>query len=98
MAAAKSRNTRLPWWPDGASKRLRYIHTRSQAAGSQSRQDSGTTVCGSVTSANPLSSNSGRSLPADAGPNRHPVPNECEVIRLRGEPRASAPSRAGPRR
>jgi hypothetical protein len=98
MAAAKSRNTRLCSAPGGASKRLRYIHIRSHSDGSQSRQDSGTTVCGSVTSANPLSSNSGWLLPADAGPNRHPVPNGCEVIRLRGEPPASAPSRAGPRR
>ena len=88
----------MPWRPGGASKRLRYIHTRSQADGSQSRQDSGTTVCGSVTSAKPLSSNSGRSLPAEAGPKRQPVPNGCEVIRLRGRPPAFAASRAGPRR
>ena len=75
MAAPKSRNTLRPATSGGASKCLRYTHTRSQAAGSHSCQDSGATVCGSVTASNPLSSNPGRLLPSAAGPNRQPSPN-----------------------
>ena len=75
MAAPKSRNTLRPAASGGASKCLRYTHSRSHAAGSHSCQDSGATVCGSVTACSPLSSNPGRLLSAAAGPKSHPVPN-----------------------
>src|SRR5579859_4712531 len=75
MAAPKSRNTRMPLVPAGASKCLRYVQTCSQLAGSQFCQDSGATVCGRVTVANPLSSNPGKLLPADAAPKSHPALN-----------------------
>jgi hypothetical protein len=93
MAATKSTNTRLPAIAGSASKCFRYTHARSQADGSQSCQDSG------VTAAKALSSNPGRSLPAEAGPKRQPAPNERTITRAaRRGPPASAASRAGPRR
>ena len=75
MAAEKSRNTRIPSVPRGASKCLRCAHTRSQADGSQSCQDSRATVCGNVTGMKALSSKPGLPLPAEAGPNSQPVLN-----------------------
>jgi hypothetical protein len=75
MAAPMSRNTRLPWWPGGASKCRRYTQVRSQAAGSHSCQDSGVTVCGSVTAARALSSKPGCSQPAVYAPNSQPALN-----------------------
>jgi hypothetical protein len=71
----------MPAVPGGASKCFRYTHVRSQADGSQFRQDKGVTVCGKVTASRALSSNPGR-LPADPGeaPKSHPVPNENVVI------------------
>src|ERR1700722_10176337 len=80
MAAAKSKNPRLPPLPRGASKCLRYTHTRSQPDGSQFCQDKGATVCGSVTVAKALSSKPGRVLPADAGPKSQPVSNLKSLI------------------
>ncbi len=62
--------------PCGASKCLRYAHTCSQADGSQSCQDRGATVCGSVTGVNALSSKPGWLLSADAGPKSQPALNE----------------------
>src|SRR5580658_701827 len=91
MAAPKSRNTRMPAVPGGASKWLRYVHTCSQAAGSQFCQDSGATVCGRVTVTNALSSKPGRLLSADAGPNSQPALNGTVVP---AGPRAVVP--AGP--
>src|ERR1700722_1853008 len=77
MAAPKSRNTRMSLVPGGASKYLRYVHTCSQAAGSQFCQDRGATVCGRVTVTNALSSKPGRLLSADAGPNSQLASNEA---------------------
>src|SRR5579862_2243688 len=76
MAAAKSRKTRLPSVPGGASKCLRYAQTCSQADGSQFCQDRGATVCGSVTGVNAWSSKPGWLLSAAAGPKSQPVLNE----------------------
>jgi hypothetical protein len=79
IAAAKSRNTRLPVTSGGASKCFRYTHTRSQADGSQFCQDSGATVCGNVTVAKALSSKPGSLLPAEAEPKSQPVLNETST-------------------
>ena len=96
MAAEKSRNTRMPSVPDGASKCFRYTQTCSQAAGSQFCQDRGATVCGNVTVAKALSSKPGRSLLADAGPKSQPSLNK---IVLAADPLAmlAAPRTAGVR-
>jgi hypothetical protein len=48
MAAAKSRNTRMPSVPGGASKCLRYTHSRSQADGSQRYAMSARTLRGNA--------------------------------------------------
>src|SRR5579859_5130449 len=101
MTAPKSRKTRMPLVAEGASKCLRYVHTCSQAAGSQFCQDRGATVCGRVTVANALSSNPGRLLPADAGPKSQPVLNG--IVAAAGPlaglmaARASGPGKPGAR-
>src|SRR5579875_2530180 len=97
MAAEKSRKVRMapaPVTGAGASKCLRYTQARSHADGSQFRQDSGTTVCGSVTGASALSSKPGRSLPAAAAPNSQPVLNG--TVFAAGPPRVSRPATAPP--
>src|ERR1700678_823849 len=74
-APATSRKTRIPPACGSAAKCFRYTQSRCQVPGSQFRQESGVTVCGSVTGCSPESSNPGSVLPAVAGPNNHPVLN-----------------------
>src|SRR5579875_484044 len=76
IAASKSRNTRIPWLSCGASKCLRYTHTRCQADGSHSRQESGATSWGRVTVNRSLSSKRGSVLEDVHGPNSHPSSKE----------------------
>src|ERR1700728_554505 len=96
MAAEKSRNTRMPSVPDGASKYFRYAQTCSQADGSQFCQDRGATVCGNVTETKALSSKPGWSLPADADPNSQPALNET-VLAAGPRGRLADARAAGPR-
>src|SRR5271155_3825908 len=93
MAASKSRNTRMPLVPGGASKCLRYIHSCSQAPGAQFCHDKGATVCGRVTVANALSSNPGSLACGDAGPKIQPVLNGTVLAVLLNAAAIAAPAR-----